>query len=129
MIDKLLIEDFSTPSVLWGIDGDWMVSTIAENTPFYPTDHCGVLRIKSDVVLPKILAWLLKKEGERVGFKRSYRASIERVGSLLITIPSMSMQLSAVAALTNYESKIAEARAIMDTCASRKQAILDKYLK
>lgn len=24
-IDKSLIEDFSIPSILWGIDGDWML--------------------------------------------------------------------------------------------------------
>jgi type I restriction enzyme M protein len=30
-IDKYLITDFSTPSVLWGIDGDWMVNYIPVN--------------------------------------------------------------------------------------------------
>lgn len=43
-IDKLLITDFSVPSVLWGIDGDWMTSYLPSDMPFYPTDHCGVLR-------------------------------------------------------------------------------------
>lgn len=44
-IDKLLITDFSKPSILWGIDGDWMVNIIKEDVEFYPTDHCGYLRI------------------------------------------------------------------------------------
>ena len=128
MIDKLLIDDFSTDSILWGIDGDWMVSIIEKNIPFYPTDHCGVLRIKQDIVLPKILAHLLDTEGKRVGFKRSYRASLERVGNLILAIPPLSAQQQAVAQITSYEAEIAKARAIMDTCQSRKQAVLDKYL-
>lgn len=37
-IDKLLITDFSLPSVLWGIDGDWMTRYMPDNTAFYPTD-------------------------------------------------------------------------------------------
>lgn len=41
-IDKQNITDFSMPSILWGIDGDWMVNILPANKPFYPTDHCGV---------------------------------------------------------------------------------------
>lgn len=51
-IDDLLITDFSVPSVLWGIDGDWMTSYMPENEKFYPTDHCGVLRCKTADVNP-----------------------------------------------------------------------------
>lgn len=128
-INSLLISDFSIPSVIWGIDGDWMVNTIEANRPFYPTDHCGVLRVKSDIVLPKVLAHLLEVAGNKVGFKRSYRASMERVGDLSIIIPPIEAQKKAVETIESYESTIAQARAIMDGCAARKQAILDKYLK
>ena len=44
-IDELLITDFSVPSVLWGIDGDWMTNYMPENIEFYPTDHCGFIRL------------------------------------------------------------------------------------
>lgn len=50
-IDKLLITSFTTPSVIWGIDGDWMVNYIQEGKEFYPTDHCGVLRIKDTSIM------------------------------------------------------------------------------
>lgn len=43
-IDSENLEDYSRDSIIWGIDGDWMVTTIDKNIPFYPTDHCGVLR-------------------------------------------------------------------------------------
>ena len=78
-IDKLLITDFSAPSVLWGIDGDWMTSYLPSDMPFYPTDHCGVLRCKNSEVNPRYLAHILEVEGRKMGFSRSYRASIDRV--------------------------------------------------
>lgn len=128
MIDRLLLTDFSKDSVLWGIDGDWMVNTIPANTPFYPTDHCGVLRIKTDDLLPKYMAYLLQKEGERVGFSRSYRASIDRIEGLTVEVAPIEEQRKAVAQVEQYEAEIRKAQAIMDGCATRKKAILEKYL-
>ena len=128
MIDRLLLTDFSKDSVLWGIDGDWMVNTIPANTPFFPTDHCGVLRIKTNDVLPKYMAYLLQKEGERVGFNRSYRASIDRIESLTVDIAPIEEQRKAVSKVEQYEAEIRKAQTIMDGCAARKKAILDKYL-
>ena len=128
MIDRLLLTDFSKDSVLWGIDGDWMVNTIPANTPFFPTDHCGVLRIKTNDVLPKYMAYLLQKEGERVGFNRSYRASIDRIESLTVDVAPIEEQRKAVSKVEQYEAEIRKAQAIMNGCAARKKAILDKYL-
>lgn len=128
MIDKLLITDFSKDSVIWGIDGDWMVNTIPANVPFYPTDHCGVLRIKTDDVLPKYMTYLLQKEGERVGFNRSYRASIDRIEGLTVDVAPIEEQRKAVAKVEQYEAEIRKAQTIMDGCAARKKVILDKYL-
>jgi len=128
MIDKLLIQDFSMPSILWGIDGDWMVNTIEANQPFYPTDHCGVLRIKSDDILPKYMAWLLEKEGKRVGFSRTYRASIDRIESLTVQVAPIEEQRKAIEKVEAYEVAIAEAKTVMAGCADRKKAVLERYL-
>ena len=129
MIDKLLIEDFSKDSVLWGIDGDWMVNVIPANTPFYPTDHCGVLRIKTNEILPRYMAHLLEKEGKKAGFKRSYRASIDRIESLSVQVAPINEQRKAINDIEIYEEKIAEAKAIMAGCANRKRQILERWLK
>ena len=91
-INKLLIKDFKVPSVIWGIDGDWMVNCIPENKPFYPTDHCGVLRCKTNDINPFFLSYILETSGRRYGFKRELRASIERIMSLSVKIPSASLQ-------------------------------------
>ena len=89
---KLLITDFSAPSVLWGIDGDWMTSYLPSDMPFYPTDHCGVLRCKTSEVNPRYLAHLLEVEGGKMGFSRSYRASIDRVQGITFTVPDISIK-------------------------------------
>ena len=129
MIDKLLIKDFSMNSVLWGIDGDWMVNVIPADKPFYPTDHCGVLRIKTNDVLPKYMAHLLEVEGKKAGFKRSYRASIDRIESLSVRVAPIEEQLKVISEIEAYEQKIAEAKTVMAGCAERKKQILEKWLK
>lgn len=129
MIDKLLIEDFSMDSVLWGIDGDWMTNVIPANKPFYPTDHCGVLRIKTNNILPKYMAHLLDEEGKKAGFKRSYRASIDRIESLSIRVAPIEEQRIAISEIETYEQKISEAKAVMAGCAERKNQILEKWLR
>jgi len=57
-----LIKNFDTPSVLWGIDGDWMVNCLPAGIAFYPTDHCGVLRVKNGAMNERYLAYVLRKE-------------------------------------------------------------------
>lgn len=129
MIDKLLIEDFSKDSVLWGIDGDWMVNVIPANNPFYPTDHCGVLRIKTDDILPKYMAHLLEEEGKKAGFKRSYRASIDRIEALSVQVAPIEEQKKAISAIETYKAEISKAKSVMQGCAERKKKILEKWLK
>lgn len=129
MINKMLITDFSKDSVVWGIDGDWMVNVIPANTPFYPTDHCGVMRIKTDNILPKYMAHLLEVAGQEVGFKRSYRASIDRIESLSVRVAPIDDQRKALSEIGVYEQKIVEAELIMKSCENRKRIILDSYLK
>lgn len=125
----MLITDFSKDSVIWGIDGDWMVNVIPANKPFYPTDHCGVMRIKTDNILPKYMAHLLEVAGQEVGFKRSYRASIDRIESLSVRVAPIEDQRKALSEIEVYEQKINEAELIINSCENRKRLILDSYLK
>lgn len=56
--DHSVVSDFSKPSVLWGIDGDWMVNCIDKDIQFCPTDHCGVIRVLDErIVLPCYLVY------------------------------------------------------------------------
>ena len=91
-INKELLKDFDSPSVLWGIDGDWMVNYIEKEKPFYPTDHCGVLRIKGKEIHPRYLTWVLGRAGKEVRFSRNHRASIDRIKGLSIKAPTLELQ-------------------------------------
>lgn len=106
-IDKLNLTDFSVPSILWGIDGDWMVNMIPAGQPFYPTDHCGVLRVHSDDIVPRYLAVALQVAGEFEKFSRSNRASTQRIKSLTIQIPELkSVQQQIIDELESVDAKI-----------------------
>ena len=91
-IDKLLDIDFTKDSILWGIDGDWMVSYVAKNHKFYPTDHCGVLQVKTDEIDPYYVSMVLGIVGFSYGFSRTYRASTERIASVQIPLPPREIQ-------------------------------------
>ena len=95
-IDKEILSDYSLPSILWGIDGDWLVNFMPTGIPFYPTDHCGVIRILSGDIDPKYLAWVLEKEGKEANFSRTLRASIDRMEGITIKLPSHSIQLDVI---------------------------------
>lgn len=125
-----VLNDFSKPSVLWGIDGDWMVNFIDKDKPFNPTDHCGVIRVKDEsVVIPRYLAYPLKEAGIRERFSRANRASTERIKSLTLTVPSIDVQRDVVSRLEKFDEEISRLEATIASVASRKQIILDKYLK
>lgn len=127
-IDKLLITDFALPSVLWGIDGDWMTRYMPENTEFYPTDHCGVLRCKTSEVNPRYMVHILEVEGRKMGFSRSYRASIDRVQGITFTVPSREVQDKAIAKIDILEKQITEAQQKLEALSSTIADILNQYL-
>lgn len=91
-IDKQNMTDFKSPSILWGIDGDWIINYIPAGTEFYPTDHCGVLRIKTKTINPYYVSMALNIVGESYHFSRSNRASIDRVKDVEIPIPLKKIQ-------------------------------------
>lgn len=119
-IDSEILEDYSRDSIIWGIDGDWMVTTIDKNIPFYPTDHCGVLRTDEKRVNPKYLAMALEVEGKLEKFSRNNRASIQRIKSLSVRLPDeKSEQDKFVEEIEKIDCKIdkmhREVKAIDDT--------------
>lgn len=125
-----ILSDFSKPSVLWGIDGDWMVSYRPSNTPFNPTDHCGVIRVLNETVVnPRYLVYPLLKVGETERFSRANRASMERIKALSIKLPDIKTQNETAKRLLKLEAEISTLNETLNQCAEKKQAILDKYLK
>lgn len=127
-VNKLLIEDFTSDSILWGIDGDWMVNYYAKEQPFYPTDHCGVLRVLTEEVNPRYMAHVLETEGRKMNFSRSYRASIDRVEGITFTVPDIEVQNAAMEKVLELEQKISKAEKQLADIATKKAEVLKKYL-
>lgn len=125
-IDNLLITDFKKDSILWGIDGDWMTNFIEKNIEFYPTDHCGVIRIETDELLPAYVSYVLDLVGLGCGFSRSYRASIERVASMQIPLPPKEVQKKIVSKCTAISNKYKSSRM---TTEKYREKILKEFYK
>lgn len=113
-INKNNITDFSKPSILWGIDGDWMVNSISANKEFYPTDHCGVLRLKTDKILLNYLVYALQVEGEYERFSRNYRASIQKVRQLIIQVPPIEEQEKIIEEIKKVDLVIEEQKSTIE---------------
>ena len=122
-ISKQNLTDFTYPSIIWGIDGDWMVNIIPAGQPFYPTDHCGVLRIKDNPdILPDYFA--LGVAGMHEKFSRHNRASTQRIKKLLIQVPSKTIQESLLKKYHEITEKIKHEEDIIQTI---NQEIKQKY--
>ena len=129
-VNELLkgFEDFTRASVLWGIDGDFMVNFMHDDIPFYPTDHCGVLRVLTEQIHPRYAARVLEREGKSLGFSRSYRASLDRVGRITFDVPAIEVQTRAMNEVLQLEAEILQAHIELEDLAGKKGAILKKYL-
>ena len=125
-----VLSDFSKPSVLWGMDGDWMVNYLESQQLFNPTDHCGVIRVLNDqVVNPHYLAFALREAGIQARFSRSYRPSMDRIKALTIMLPNIELQNEIAAKISSMEKKISKQKEVLQECLKNKQAVIDKYLK
>ena len=113
-IDKQNVIDFKTPSILWGIDGDWIINFIPAGTVFYPTDHCGVLRIKTKIINPYYVSMALNIIGESYHFSRSNRASIDRVKDVEIPIPPKKIQDKIAKECESIDSEYNSSRMTME---------------
>lgn len=127
-IDKELLANYDKESVLWGIDGDWMVGFMPKNTPFYPTDHCGVLSIKEDKGKAKIVQFALENEGAKFGFSRTLRASIERVEGLKIPLPPLKEQEKISSCIEKLETQISHLNSMLLNLETQKTHIIERHL-
>ena len=124
----MLIRDFSADSVLWGIDGDWMVNFYPKGNQFYPTDHCGVLRVLTDKVHPRYMARILETEGKNMNFSHTYHASIDRIEGISFSVPSFDVQEKAMKQVVELEAKIYELERKLETFEGKKAEILASFL-
>ena len=106
------LSDFSAPSILWGIDGNFDWNLIEAEVPFATTDHCGRLQILDDRLDVEFVYWSLKLTRGRYGFDRVYRASLENMrADVTIQVPvdadgnpSLSRQQTMAKAMKSREA-------------------------
>ncbi|EAL0091301.1 restriction endonuclease, partial [Campylobacter jejuni] len=127
-VNKEILQDYDNDSVLWGIDGDWMVGFIPKNKKFYPTDHCGVLRVDDTKINAKYISFILNEAGKKQGFSRKLRASIDRIKALRVKLPSLEFQDQIADITDKIEKKINEYKIELDRLEEEKEKILQKYL-
>jgi len=127
-VEKNLLKDFSIPSVIWWIDGDWMVNYIKKDFEFYPTDHCGILRVKNWEIEEKFLEYFLNKKWLEIGFSRTKRASIDRIEWIKIELPNLDIQKEIVKKVEVLEENIKKLKQENKNIPEKKKEILEKYL-
>ena len=128
-LNEPLITDFSKSSILFGIDGDWMVNYIEKDIKFYPTDHCGYLRAKNDEFITKVFTKFIEIAGKEAGFSRQKRASIDRVQQIKIPLPPLQTQHQPLQQISQIEKENEELQMENEVIEQQKKEFLDKYLK
>lgn len=125
-IDHLLFDDFSKDSILWGIDGDWMVGYVHKKTPFYPTDHCGVITVIDNDIEPYYIALALEIIGVKYGFSRTYRASTERISAVQLPLPPKIIQQQIVKECEAIDEEYNTSRMTIEDYRKKINEIFDK---
>ena len=138
-VENSIWNNFDAPSILWGIDGDWQVSLIPKDTPFYPTDHCGVIRVLSADIGTDYLFYTLTVLGRTRNFARTHRPSTERIKSMRIPLPPKKVQnkiVSKCRAINEEMNKSImqtnnslEKQEIVENAYKEMYDVLDQYLK
>lgn len=128
MIDKEIITDYSMPYILWGIDGDWNVCYREQGNKFYPTDHCGYIKILDNNINSIYFSKALEIEGNKQRFSRSNRASIDRVSSLIIRLPNIEIQNRVSKKVKELSIKIKRLEKELNFLDNKKKEIIDRYL-
>lgn len=78
---------FDQPSLIWGIDGIFDWNLIPAEQPFVPTDHCGRLQVLDSELNPEYLVHALRATRDEHGFDRVYRASLENIAQVTVSVP------------------------------------------
>lgn len=124
-IDELLFDEFSSTFVLWGIDGDWMTNYILPNNPFYPTDHCGVIKCIDNSVNMIYFNYAFSIVGKEYGFNRNLRASIDRIEKLQIPIPDLNKQNEISNIILDCKNKIEQSQLKINNAKIRQKEIME----
>lgn len=86
-LDKSNIRDFSHNYILWGIDGDFKFNIMKRRSVFATTDHCGIIAILNQAIMPEYLLFVLELQSRLLGFDRTLRPSLAQMRKVIVKIP------------------------------------------
>jgi type I restriction-modification system DNA methylase subunit len=86
-INKSNINDYETPYILWGIDGNFDFNIMPKGVIFATTDHCGAIQILDPAINPEYLLYALQLNRIDESFDRSFRASLFNMRKFKVKIP------------------------------------------
>ena len=86
-LEESNVEDFSVPSILWGIDGNFDLNLLPLGVLFGTTDHCGTIQILSEHIIPEYLLYALVARRVEETFDRSFRPSLTNMRRFTVSIP------------------------------------------
>lgn len=111
-LDYTIIDDFSKPSILWGIDGNFEYNFYPAGVEFMPTDHCGVIRVEHLQIDPYYVYYYLQTTKDRYGFDRTFRSSLTNMKNVSILIPTRNglFDLEAQALLAKRYNRIEQTK-------------------
>jgi len=86
--NKTIVPNFDQDYIIWGIDDAvFDFGFIPKGKKFTITDHCGMITIKNDKIVPEYLFYQLQLLKESLGFGWTYRASLTNIGNVEIPFP------------------------------------------
>ncbi|MCX6822246.1 MAG: N-6 DNA methylase [Candidatus Aenigmarchaeota archaeon] len=86
-LDKSNISNFDHDYVLWGIDGEFEFNVMKKGTKFATTDHCGVIKILDENIVPEYLLYQLELERHILGYDRTLRPSLKNMNNVEVKFP------------------------------------------
>ena len=89
-------------------------------------DGTQLMKFNTEIVIPKYMYFLMQQTD--IPNSGKYERHYKYLKDIEVKIPSIADQQQIIAQVEQYEAEIRKAQAIMDGCAARKKAILDKYL-
>jgi type I restriction-modification system DNA methylase subunit len=126
------IKDFSHPSILWGIDGNFEFNLMPANIPFATTDHCGTLMILESSILPEYVLYAMTHRRIEERFDRGYCASLTNMRKFSIKVPVRSggtkFDIAAQEAVAVRFAGTQERRARLEEVKNRLDAIFGRYV-
>ena len=120
-----------TPTIVIGRVGEYCGSVHLTESEAWITDNALYATNYLLDINKKFLFYVLKQSNLNQYANRTGQPNISQatIANVKIPYPNIEEQNNIVSEIESYESKIAEAKAVMAGCAERKKKILEKWLR